>query len=148
MYANETEICLAFCSSDRGRFQDRLELTFYDPAHTKRFAITRRVSVIVGNREDYEAIKPTAPYIHKHKKVRDKVGSIDEGPKPPAIAGIEWKVKLSPYDINKNLERYLNMDDWKERMKCIRSMLPRELTCETYARQFHTLLHIEEHKAA
>lgn len=26
--------------------------------------------------------------------------------------------------------------------------MPREFTCETYTRQFHTLLHIEEHKAA
>ena len=148
MYANEKEIFLAFCSPDRGRFQDRIELTFYDPVHTKRFAITRRISAIVGDKKDYEAIKPTAPYIPKHKKVREKVGSINEGPKPPAIAGIEWAVKLGSYYIDKNLERYLNMDDWKERMKCIRSMLPREVTCETYPRQFHTLLHIEEHKAS
>ena len=148
MYANEKEILLTFCSSDRGRFQDRIELTFYDPAHAKRFAITRRISAIVGNKEDYEAIKPTAPYVPKHKKVREKVGSVDEGPMPPAIAGIAWAVKLGLYDIDKNLGRYLDMDDWKERMKCIRSMLPREVTCETYARQFHTLLHIEEHKAA
>jgi len=148
MYANEKEILLTFCSSDRGRFQDRIELSFYDPAHTKRFAITRRISAIVGDKEDYEAIKPTAPYVPKHKKVREKVGSIDEGPQPPAIAGISWVVKIGSYDIDKTLERYLNMDDWKERMKCIRSMLPREVTCETYARQFHTLLHIEEHKSA
>lgn len=148
MYANEKEIFLAFSSTDRGRFQDRLELTFYDSAHTKRFAVTRRLSAIVGNKEDYEAIKPTAPYVPKHKKVREQVGSIDEGPKPPAIASIVWAVKLGLYNINKNLERYLEMDDRKERLKCIRSMLPREITCETYARQFHTLLHIEEHKAA
>jgi helicase MOV-10 len=148
MYADEKEIFLTFCSSDRGRFQDRIELSFYDPAHTKRFVITRRISAIVGDKEDYEAIKPTAPYVPKHKKVREKVGTIDEGPKPPAIAGIAWAVKLGSYDIDKTLARYLNMDDWKERMKCIRSMLPREVTCETYARQFHTLLHIEEHKAA
>ena len=148
MYANEKEIFLTFCSSDRGRFQDRIELTFYDPVHTKRFAITRRISAIVGDKEDYEAIKPTAPYIPKHKKVREEVGSIVEGPTPSAIAEIKWAVKLGSYDINKDLERYLNMDDWKERMKCIRSMLPREVTCETYPRQFHTLLWIEEHKAA
>jgi len=148
MYANEKEIFLTFYSTDRGLFQDRVELTFYDPAHTKRFAITRRISAIVGNKEDYEAIKPTAPYVPKHKKMREKVGSIDKGLKPRAIADIEWKVKLGSYGIDKNLERYLDMDDWKERMKCIRSMLPREVTCETYARQFHTLLHIEEHKAA
>jgi len=39
MYANEKELLFVFCS-DRGRFQDRLELTFYDPTYTKRFAIT------------------------------------------------------------------------------------------------------------
>ena len=148
MYANEKEIFIAFSSPDRGRFQDRLELIFHDPVHTKRFAITRRISAIVGDKEDYEAIKPTVPYVPKHRKVREEVGSIDEGPKPPAIAGITWAVKLGRYDIDKSLVRYLNMDDYKERMTCIRTMLPREVTCETYARQFHTLLHIEEHKSA
>jgi helicase MOV-10 len=90
MYANEKEVLLAFCSSDRGCFQDRVELTFYDPVHTKRFAITRKISAIVGNKEDYEAIKPTAPYTPKHKKVREKVGSVVEGPKPLAIAETVW----------------------------------------------------------
>jgi len=147
MYANEEEIFLTFCSTDRGHFQDRVELTFYDPAHTKRFVITRRISAIVGDKEDYGAIKATALYVPKHKIMREKVGSIDEGPKLRAIAEIAWKVKLGSYDIDKNLERYLDMDDWKERMKCIRSTLPREVTRETYARHFRTLLHIEEHKA-
>lgn len=40
------------------------------------------------------------------------------------------------------------MDDRKARLKSVRDYMPREFTCETYARQFHTLLHVEEHKAA
>ena len=103
---------------------------------------------IVGNREDYEAIKPSAPYKPRHKKAREDVGTIDEGPKPPAISDIKWEVELKLYKVPKELERVLKMDDRKTKMKSIRDYMPREFTCETYARQFHTLLHIEEHKAA
>lgn len=103
---------------------------------------------IAGNREDYETIKPSAPYKPKHKKAREDIGTIDEGPKPPAIAAIKWEVELKLYNVPKELERVLKMDDRKARLKSIRDYMPREFTCETYARQFHTLLHVEEHKAA
>jgi len=148
VYGNAKEIALHFHSSDRGRFQDRLELSFYDSANSKRFAITRTLLCTVGNREDYEAIKPSAPYKPKHKKAREVVGSIDEGPKPPAIADIKWEVELKLYNVPNELDRVLNMSDWKAKIKSIRDYMPREFICETYARQFHTLLHIEEHKAA
>jgi helicase MOV-10 len=102
----------------------------------------------VGNREDYEAIKPSAPYKPRNKKARGAVGTIDKGIKPRAIADITWVVKLKEYDVPKGLERVLNMDDRKARTKSVRDYMPHEFTCETYARQFHTLLHMEEHKAA
>ena len=148
MYGNAKEITLNFHSSDRGRFQDRLELSFYDSAHAKRFAITRTLLCIVGNRNDYEAIKPSAPYKPRYKKAKVDVGTIDEGIKPPSIADIKWEVVLKLYDVSKELERILNMQDRKARIKSVQDYMPREFTCETYARQFHTLLHIDEHKAA
>ena len=76
------------------------------------------------------------------------MGTIDEGPKPPAIADIKWEVELKLYNVPKELERVLKMDDRKAKIKSIRDYMPREFTCETYTRQFHTLLHIEEHKSA
>lgn len=147
-YGNAKEISLYFHSSDRGRFQDRLELGFYDSAHAKRFAITRTLLCIVGNREDFEAIKPSAPYKPRQKKAREAVGTIDDGPKPPAIASIKWEVELKLYNVPKELERVLKMDDKKAKLKSLRVYMPREFTCETYTRQFHTLLHTEEHRAA
>ena len=57
-------------------------------------------------------------------------------------------MELKLYNVPKELERVLKMNDRKARTKSIRDYMPREFTCETYARQFHTLLHIEEHKAA
>ena len=71
---------------------------------TKVPNIPRRISTIIGNKKGYDITKPTAPYVPKHKK----------GPKPPVITGIAREVKLRSYDIDENLERHLNMDDWKE----------------------------------
>ena len=76
------------------------------------------------------------------------MGTIDEGPKPAAIADIKWEVELKQYKVPKELERVLKMDNRQAKMRSIRDYMPREFTCETYTRQFHTLLHIEEHKAA
>lgn len=57
-------------------------------------------------------------------------------------------MELKFYNVPKELERVLKMGDRKARLKSLRDYMPREFTCETYARQFHTLLHMEEHKAA
>ncbi|KAG8867123.1 hypothetical protein FRC20_006671 [Serendipita sp. 405] len=80
----------------RGRFQDRLELIFYDVTAQKKFAITRSLSAIVSNHEDYEVLKPSAPYIPKEATKREVVKEYEEGIRPPAIAQIE--TDLERYD--------------------------------------------------
>jgi helicase MOV-10 len=133
---------------NRGRFQDRLELIFLDVTTAKRFAIVKPLLSIVGNKEDYEALKPTAPYVPKHKKERDPIEELVPGEKPPAIADITWAFRLPPYRMPGALKTVLDMPNMKEKHRLLRfGFIPHELTPETHARWFHALLHAEEHQS-
>ncbi|PVF97087.1 P-loop containing nucleoside triphosphate hydrolase protein [Serendipita vermifera] len=134
---------------NRGRFQDRLELVFLDARTSKRFAIVKPLLAIVGDQEDYELLKPTAPYVPRHKKQREAIKDLVSGEKPPALADIIWAIKLQPYEIPKGLKTILDMPDMKEKHRMLRSgFVPRELTAQTHARSFHVLLHTEEHQSS
>jgi helicase MOV-10 len=130
-----------------GRFQDRLELIFVDGTTAKRFAIVKPLMSIVGNREDYEALKPTAPYVPIHKKKRQPIEELISGEKPPALTDTVWAVTLPLYIIPKALETTLDIPIMKERHRLFRTFIPPELTAQTHARWFHMLLWAEEHQS-
>jgi helicase MOV-10 len=132
---------------DRGRFQDRLELIFLDMKTAKRFAIVKPLMSIVGNKEDYELLKPTAPYIPKHWKQRDPIDELVPGERPPAITDIKWRVKLPDYEMPEALKTVLGIPAKKEKHRLIRSLIPTELTVQTHSRWFHALLYAEEHQS-
>jgi helicase MOV-10 len=123
-------------------------LVFLDGLTSKRFTIVKPLLSIVGDKEDYELLKPTAPYIPKHKGQRDAVKELVPGEKPPALVDIIWAVKLQLYEIPKGLKTILDMPDMKEKHRMLRSgFVPRELTAQSHARWFHVLLHTEEHQS-
>ncbi|KIM34476.1 hypothetical protein M408DRAFT_325872 [Serendipita vermifera MAFF 305830] len=133
---------------NRGRFQDRLELVLYDVPTQKQFAIVKPLSIIVGSRNDYEDLKPVAPYIPKKKIQREPVKEVVEGERPPAISAVKWVMKLPSYDYPKALKTILDMPTMKEKIRLLRSgFVPRELISASHARWFHVMLYIEEHQS-
>lgn len=143
-----TKIYIDFDSrGDLGQFEDRLELTFQDFHQNKRFAIVRPVSAIVGNREDYEALKPVAPYVPRVRKlgVAERNLDIDEGPKPPALAEVKWVVRLPQYDVPPILEDTIaSAGKSRDLIGRLKAFLPSRLRTDSYTRFFQTLLHVEE----
>lgn len=133
---------------NRGRFQDRLELVFFDVTGQKQFAIVKPLFVIVGNKSDYEDLKPTAPYIPKKKIQREPVKELTHGERPPALAAVKWIKKLPAFDYPKALKTILDMPTMKEKIRLLRSgFVPRELSSASHARWFHVMLYIEEHQS-
>lgn len=129
------DVPISFQSREHGRYQDRVELVFRDVAHEQRFVIIRSLTAIVGSQEDYEVLKPVAPYVPKKQKHRAPVGAIEEGVKPPALAEIDWVVPLKQYPMNNQLQRVLEMDDLREKLRLVRSFLPRDFEVRTYGRR-------------
>ncbi|EJD43380.1 P-loop containing nucleoside triphosphate hydrolase protein [Auricularia subglabra TFB-10046 SS5] len=131
-----------------GRFEDRLELTFEDAGLRKRFAIVRPIAAVVGNRADYEAIKPVAPYVPRERKaaVPEHELDIEKGPKPRALADVQWVTKLPPYDIPRHLSDVIaTVRKGSELIRRLKSsFLPPHFSPTTYGRFFRTLLYVEE----
>lgn len=133
---------------NQGQFQDRLEIFFFDTLSRRRFAIVKPLSAIVGNKEDYELLKPIAPYEPLVISKREVIKEIIPGEHPPSAANAVWVRQLEQYKISKAFKTVLDMVSMGDKLRMIRAgFMPRQLTTETHARWFHALLHIEEHQS-
>ena len=134
--------------SDRGRFNDRVELIFKDLILKKRFCITRSLKAIVGVIADYEALRANAPYVRPKKKRHEPIGEIEPGEPPEAIVKFKWAVSLPQYTVPKELANILGDGASLDLVKRIRdTVFPNALNGNTYARFFGILLWIEEERA-
>jgi helicase MOV-10 len=132
----------------RGRFQDRVELVFFNTVDQRQFAIVKPVHITVGNRSDYERLEPVSPYIPKKKTKREQEKNVIEGLRPPPIAAVEWVKPLPEYLIPKPLQTILDIPSMKDRRRLLQiGFVPPVLSSETHARRFHVLLHMEEHQS-
>ncbi len=131
-----------------GTYGDRLELHFEDRNISEKFAITRKLHATVISREDYNALKPTEPYVKKEYRPRQTEGNIIPGERPERFAEIRWIVPLPKSDIPGGLARILSSGSEEHVIETLKkSFLPPVLTPETYNRQFRVLLHIEEYRS-
>jgi helicase MOV-10 len=129
----------------RGHYEDRVELVFFDISRNLRFTIVRSVQAIVGVKADQELLGPTAPYVRPETKPRDPEGEVIPGVPPDALAAITWKVSLPRYPVPDKISEAVMMGSTEQRIKRARqTLLPQSFSCQTYARHWHTLLHIEE----
>lgn len=149
IHPNQPRTCsITFDPKDqRGRFNDRMEFIFEDTSIHQRFAITRPIRAIVGVKEDLDALKPLAPYVRPKRRYYRPVAEQDvrDGIRPPALADIDWVVKLPQFPIPGEVFRAVMSGSRQDKVAKIRSsLLPDVLDTTTYARHWRTLLHIEE----
>ncbi|KAF8630294.1 hypothetical protein AX15_003007 [Amanita polypyramis BW_CC] len=131
-----------------GRYEDRLEMIFEDIQLKKRFLISRPISVIVGNAEDHEKLKATAPYIPRRRTERKPEKRIIEGVRPPALTAIPYVGTLPKAAIRPALLALLSRGSVEETVARLKTAyLPSVLDSETFARHFRTLIWIEEQRA-
>jgi helicase MOV-10 len=115
--------------------------------NAKQFAIVKPLLSIIGDREDYEALKPITPYLTRRKKERDLIDVLVPGEKPPPITNIAWVFRLPDYKLPMTLENIFDIPNTKKKCQLIRSLIPPELTAQTHSRWFHTLLYAEEYQS-
>ena len=98
-----TVVEVRFEPSYQGRYEDTLELTFLDLSRGERFVITRPVLAVVGSKDDYELLKPTAPYVRPKTSRHDKPKKVVEVNRPNVWSHTRWSVNLpefhAPHDL-------------------------------------------------
>ena len=135
---------MTFHSSYIGRFEDALELEFYDVHRKERFVILRRVIAVVGLAEDYEFLKPKGPY---RRPVFVPLGPEPKAiptARPPTWSKVNWAVRLPEFPVPKWMSEALNTTDRKKSTAQIRQRLPAVFNMETYGKYWGTILHAEE----
>lgn len=136
--------------SERGAFQDRLEVVFEDTSLNRRFSITRPLLATVGVHSDYEALKPSTPYVRPQRKPETKITSVIPGVPPPSAVKLEWLIELGDYKAPPALmdTAFRGGGSPQEIVSRIKtSFLPTKFDRNTYGKHFSTLLWIEEERA-
>ena len=144
------DIILNFSSNNqRGQFEDRLELYFTDLTLNEKFAITRPVRAIAGDKDDYELLRARAPYIRPKASREHAITEFLPGVPPPALAEITWVVRLDHYDMPSGLKEVAfgkgSSSDIAKRVR--NAWLPKTFVGKTYGRQWSIILWIEEERA-
>lgn len=132
-----------------GRYQDRLELQFYDEQLKKAFIISRTLRAIVGDPIAHEQLKARTPYVPRVRTRREPEAKVTEGVAPPSLNAIPYVAKLPRASIPAQLLAALSLSSHptRETLDSIKRVyLPKILDSETHGRHFKTLLWIEEHK--
>jgi hypothetical protein len=133
-----------------GRFHDTIRFIFNDDESGEKFIITRKLTVIIGNKSDHELLKPTVPFQPLKRTGRTRHAPVKEfvdGIKPPSLVSISYRSRLPYADIPMPLVADLN-DDTLQTQDLIRRVrenhLPMSFEKSTYGAYFKTLLWVEE----
>ncbi|KIY67230.1 P-loop containing nucleoside triphosphate hydrolase protein [Cylindrobasidium torrendii FP15055 ss-10] len=140
-------VSVTFQPSYAGRFDDTLELQFFDRAQKKKFIIHRSVSATVGDRADYEQLKPTAPYSKRRQRNISLDGPVKRSLRPAEWTPTEWKTRLGFFDIPAHIVRAVYTPEGYLRPDALKSalaLMPSSFTCPTYGKRYQVMLWIEE----
>ncbi|TEB13039.1 hypothetical protein FA13DRAFT_966055 [Coprinellus micaceus] len=99
--AGTRTVSVVFHPGYAGQFEDTLELVFWHLDLHRAFVITRRVKATIGDRDDYEQIKPEAPYTGPKQVPRfnyDRVRVV-LSLRPPTWTETVWTERLPEYKV-------------------------------------------------
>ncbi|KAI0062693.1 P-loop containing nucleoside triphosphate hydrolase protein [Artomyces pyxidatus] len=146
-YGREARLRVVFRQTLRGRFEDRLEISFDDLVLGQRFIIVRRLKVLVGSKADYELLQPSTPYIPRKRTKRQPETDVIPGPPAPALETIRWAIPLTQAPIPRSISSVLfagSVSDIVSQLR--RTVLPAAVNKETYGRYYKALLWVEENR--
>ncbi|KAK0191970.1 RNA helicase [Armillaria mellea] len=145
--ARPHKVIITFHPSYAGRFEDTLELVFFDISQSRRFVIHRKLCAIVGDLTDHEQLAPKAPYSQRKRRNIKLDGRVIDSLRPPTWTLGDWKFKLPQYRSPRKLIETLYTPQgylkWSARQDVNQSM-PSSFTTATYAQHFQILVWLEE----
>ncbi|KAG8984017.1 hypothetical protein FRB90_005620, partial [Tulasnella sp. 427] len=134
--------------SNRGHYDDRLELIFEDRAAKTRFFIVRPLHAIVAVQADLDLLAPTAPYQKPKPRPKETEAPVIDGPPPPQLAEIDWANRLPFHDVPTFLKVLVEDGSIGEKIRALKAeVLPAEVNAKTYGEHWQTLLWLEEIQA-
>ena len=118
-----------------------MELIFEDSQLQTHFVIARTLSAIVGNKVDYDMLKPTAPYVPRYRGNRQPATDVVEGVMPPAMKAVPYVVGLPRAPILSSLLSTLSTGSQSQILARVKTvLLPQTFDTQSYARFFKHLL--------
>ncbi|KAF9057134.1 RNA helicase [Panaeolus papilionaceus] len=142
-------LAVVFHPSDPGHYEDVLELLFFHLDNGKRFIITRNVEAVVGNREDHEQLRPTAPYQRQNVPRYNLSEPIIPSLRPPAWTQTVWADRLPLFPLPAKLIEAVygaNVKNPKQAVGAARRLMPSVFNSNTYGKWFQNLLYWEEER--
>ncbi|EIW51636.1 P-loop containing nucleoside triphosphate hydrolase protein [Trametes versicolor FP-101664 SS1] len=133
-----------FRQEHRGRFQDRLEVTFKILSTERTFLISRSLRAVVGNAADHELLRPAAPYVRRGRAPWKHGEVVGEGDRPPALDAVQWAKPLPPSLIPSNLADILSDGNIRDVLNQVRARFLPEFRNATHGQWFRVLLWVEE----
>ncbi|KAI5888666.1 P-loop containing nucleoside triphosphate hydrolase protein [Schizophyllum commune H4-8] len=135
-----------------GNFDDTVYLRFLDVAQrTRPFVIARKVSAVIGSRQDHEQLRPAAPYARRQMPAGFFEGAIVKGTRPEVWSKTVWKRPLGQYEPPKALieavygtERGRRAQSERATLSLLQNQFLPRFGWEKYGEYFQVLLHVEE----
>jgi helicase MOV-10 len=134
-------LLVRFFPAHAGRYQDVLELVFYDVKRMKCFKIIRKLFATVGSKEDHEDLKPIRPYARRKFIPLPLDGLIIRGVRPPTWTPTKWTTRLPPFKAPPALIKAAFSPGASA--SAIKRFLPASFNANSYGKYFEVLIHIE-----
>ncbi|KAL0566482.1 hypothetical protein V5O48_015530 [Marasmius crinis-equi] len=141
---------ITFHPSYAGRYEDTLELVFFDIQTRTRFVIHRHVTATVGDRADHEALQPTAPYRRRKRGIPLRLdGPIKTSTRPTTWTKTAWKGFLPQFEVPRQLTDVLYKSGGvprskKDTFEILKTLISPTFNLKTYGSRFQLMLHLEE----
>ncbi|ESK92561.1 rna helicase [Moniliophthora roreri MCA 2997] len=143
-------LLVTFHPSYAGRYEDTLELVFFDINKRQRFVVHRQISATVGDQADHEALQATAPYHRRTRSIPLRIdGPIKRSLRPATWTKTNWQGKLPQFDVPKQLTDILYdrggaPRSRRDTFEILKTLISPAFTTETYGSRFQLMLHLEE----
>ncbi|KAE9391715.1 RNA helicase [Gymnopus androsaceus JB14] len=108
-----------FQPSYPGRYEDTLELVFWDRTERVRFVIHRRLLATVGDRNDHAQLQASAPYTRRKRIPLRIDGPIRRSLRPPSWTKTKWIAMLPKFDMPRKITDTLYKRDAKSRKETL-----------------------------